>query len=296
VLFAVLTVKSQRFIEYLVPFAVTSLGLALQASTRRPACARLGALACRGCVVQFDLGDGFHLTVPLYREDNRFSRDKILCYETQMLSAIRNAARSMRDATLIDCGADIGIISVMLRRQIPAIGRIVAFEPNAEVIPFLSRNLSMLPCPTMMIGHAVGNIDGAGRLVRPNVDQSDHARFLALDPEGSIRVITIDSLGLAGNIILKIDVEGGEYAVIEGAAETIRQAPHCVISLEAHPTVAERTGRDPLEPLRLLNSIRPFRFVVAGDAAHWELTSLDQPIFPPGATREVLNVVASSVV
>lgn len=255
---------------------------------------RLGRLASRGCVVEYDLGKGFHLTVPLYREDNRLGRDEILSYEAQLLGCMSGAASSMRDATLIDCGADIGMMSIMLRREIPAIGHVVAFEPNAEVLPFLSRNLSMLPCPSLMIGHAVGNANGAGRLVRPSVDPSDHARFLVPDPDGGIRVITIDSLGLTGDIMLKIDVEGGEYAVIEGAVETICQAPHCVISLEAHPAVAERTGRDPAEPLRLLHSIRPFRFVVAGASEHWELTSLDQPLFPPGSPGEVLNVVASA--
>jgi FkbM family methyltransferase len=257
---------------------------------------RLQALASQGCVVDYDLGDGFHLAVPLYREDNRLTRDQILSYETQLLGCISYAASSMQDATMIDCGADIGMVSTMMRRQIPAIGRIVAFEPNAEVLPFLNRNLSMLPCPTLMIGHAVGNINGTGRLVRPDVDQSDHARFLVLDPDGDIRVISIDSLGLTGNIILKIDVEGGEYAVLEGAIQTIRQAPLCVISLEAHPAVAKRSGRDPLELLRLLNTIRPFQFEVAGATAHWELTSLDQPLFPPDSPKEVLNIVASAVV
>lgn len=255
---------------------------------------RLGRLASRGCVVEYDLGNGFHLTVPLYREDNRLGRDEILSYEAQLLGCMSSAASPMRDATLIDCGADIGMMSIMLRRQIPAIGHVVAFEPNAEVLPYLSRNLSMLPCPSLMIGHAVGKINGSGRLMRPEVDPSDHARFLVPDPDGGIRVITIDSLSLTGDIILKIDVEGGEYAVLEGALATIRQAPHCVISLEAHPAVAERTGRDPLEPLRLLRSIRPFRFIVAGESKNWELNSLDQPLFPPGAPREVLNIVASA--
>jgi FkbM family methyltransferase len=255
---------------------------------------RLGRWASRGCVVEYDLGDGLHLTVPLYREDNRLGREEILSYEAQLLGCMRDAASPMRDATLIDCGADIGMMSIMLRRQIPAIGHVVAFEPNAEVLPYLSRNLSMLTCPSLMIGHAVGKINGAGRLVRSDVDPSDHARYLVPDSEGSIRVITIDSLGLTGDLILKIDVEGGEYAVLEGAIAAIRQAPRCVISLEAHPAVAERTGRDPLEPLRLLNSIRPFRFMVAGRSAHWELASLDQPLFPPGSPTEVLNVVASA--
>jgi FkbM family methyltransferase len=257
---------------------------------------RLEALASRGCIIEYDLGDGFHLTVPIFREDNRFGRDDTLSYEARLLDVMRSAAGSMRDATLIDCGADIGMISVQLKRLIPTIGHIVAFEPNAEVLPFLNRNLSMLPCPTLMLGHAVGNINGSGRLVRPAADHSDHARFLTPDPKGSIRVITIDSLGLTGDIIMKVDVEGAECAVLEGALETIRQAPRCVISLEANPVVAERTGRDPSEPLRLLASIRPFRFVVTCDADVWELPSLDQSIFQPGTGKKVLNIVASAVV
>ncbi|MGA3071227.1 MAG: FkbM family methyltransferase [Terracidiphilus sp.] len=255
---------------------------------------RLGALASRGCVVEYDLGDGFHVTVPIYREDNRLGREEILRYGAQMTHAMSSKAASMRNATLIDCGADIGMMSILLRRRIPAIDRVVAFEPNVEVLPFLSRNLSMLPCATLMLGHAVGNINGAGRLVRPARDHSDHARFLVADPMGNIRVITVDSLGVTGDIILKIDVEGGEYAVLEGALETIRQAPRCVISLEAHPAVAARTGRNPSEALRMLDSIRPFRFVVAGAASCWELSSLDQPLFPPGAQVQVLDIVASA--
>jgi len=172
----------------------------------------------------------------------------------------------------------------------------VAFEPNVDVLPFLSRNLSMLPCPSLLLGHAVGNCVGAGSLVRPATDPSDHARFFVPDPAGSIRVITIDSLGLTGNMVMKIDVEGGEFAVIEGAVKTIRQAPHCVVSLEAHSGVAQRTGRDPIEYLRLLNSIRQFRFVVTSCTASWELTSLDQPIFLPSSALEILNVIASAVV
>ncbi|MGD0348226.1 MAG: FkbM family methyltransferase [Terracidiphilus sp.] len=256
---------------------------------------RLQAFASRGCVVQYDLGNGFHLTVPIYREDNRIDREEILGYEAQLVKELSAAAGSMQDITLIDCGADIGLISVTLRRAIPAIGHVVAFEPNAEVLPFLSRNLSMLPCPALMIGHAVGNIEGAGRLERPPSDDSDHARYLVPDPKGSIRVITIDSLGIMGDILLKIDVEGAEHTVIEGAVETIRQAPRCVVSLEAHPEVAARTGIDPLTNLRRLQAIRPFRFVVAGGTATREIHSLDEPLFPPGAPKEILNVVAASI-
>jgi hypothetical protein len=46
--FAVLTIKSQKFIEYLVPLGVVGLALAVQAVARRPLHARLAALACLG--------------------------------------------------------------------------------------------------------------------------------------------------------------------------------------------------------------------------------------------------------
>ena len=167
----------------------------------------LQALASRGCIIEYDLGDGFHLTVPIYREDNRFGRDDTLCYEARLLDAMSSAAGSMRDATLIDCGADIGMISVQLNRLIPAIGHVVAFEPNAEVLPFLSRNLSMLPCPTLMLGHAVGNINGAGRLVRPAADRSDHARFLVPDPNSDLS----SSSQVGRRIIFRWSIESPDY-------------------------------------------------------------------------------------
>ena len=87
---------------------------------------------------------------------------------------------------------------------------------------------------------------------------------------------------------IKIDVEGGELEVLQGAAETISAARKCVVTLEANPRVASRTERDPVECLRFLQSLRQFNFVVA-ETAESPLTS--SPLIKDGqkATHNVIG-------
>jgi FkbM family methyltransferase len=255
---------------------------------------RLLTLVRCGTVVRYDLGNSHALTVPVFREDNCWDMDDILSYEAKLLSETSRAAQGMQDATLVDCGADIGIFSVLLCRTTPPIRHVIAIEANAEVLPFLSCNLNALPHPAVMIGAAVGNLNGTGRLERAARDPSDHARYFVPDPRGNIRVMTLDSLNLSGDLIVKIDVEGGECAVLEGAWQTIQKASRCVITLEAHSEVSRRIGRDPVELLRFLNSIRPFEFTLTSRTASWKLKSLDGHLFDAATPKTVWNVVATA--
>jgi hypothetical protein len=51
---------------------------------------------------------------------------------------------------------------------------------------------------------------------------------------------------------MKVDVEGGELAVLRGAEQTLRDAAGWCISVEAHRDVFRRTGIDPCECIRFL--------------------------------------------
>jgi FkbM family methyltransferase len=138
-------------------------------------------------------------------------------------------------------------------------GRIIAFEPNADVTDILRDNLSRLPLASEVIGKAVSNFVGRGFLERPFYDPNDHARFLQ-PGDGPISVTKIDALNIRGDIAIKIDIEGGELEALQGAKGTIVAARRWVIAFEAHPMVSKRIGRDPIECLRFLASLRPFRF------------------------------------
>ena len=96
-----------------------------------------------------------------------------------------------------------------------------------------------------------------------------------------------------GCVLLKIDVEGAEQEVIEGAASTIHAASRCVVVFEAHPVVALRTGRDPMTCVRLLQSIRPFEYLIAETGA--ALSPETERLFQGSDGIEPWNIVARSL-
>jgi len=239
-------------------------------------------------VVQYQLGRGVGFSVPLFRADSCWDQKDVEDYETELIHSFCHLLEPLSDVVLFDCGADIGTFSALVCSHTSHVGRVIAFEPNPEVAEFMRRNLSQLQIPSEAITKAVSCFEGTGRLEVPEYDHSDHARFL-VPGNGTVEVVTIDSLGVrGGNVAIKIDVEGGELEVLKGAAETISLARNCVITVEAHPQVARRTQRDPVECLRFLQSLRVFNFVVV-ETSESPLTS--SPLIKSGqkANRNVIG-------
>lgn len=214
-------------------------------------------------IVQYRLDRDVNFSVPLFRTDTCWDQKDVEDYEKRLIDLFCRFLEPLCDVVLFDCGADIGTFSALVCSHTSQVARVIAFEPNPDVSIFMKQNLSQLNVPAEAIIKAVGCCSGTGRLEIPDYDQSDHARFL-VPGDGSLEIVTLDSLGVrGGDVAIKIDVEGGELEVLKGAIETIKSARKCVISVEAHPRVARRTKRDPIECLRFLQSLRPFDFVIA---------------------------------
>ena len=89
-------------------------------------------------------------------------------------------------------------------------------------------------------------------------------------------------------IVLKIDVEGSELAILRGARNVLTQAAHFVVLFEAHRDVQARSGNDPIECLRFLQSLRPCKWMLSADDS---ALSLEHPFFqqfPEPAKRDVI--------
>src|SRR5580658_7536087 len=248
----------------------------------------LGQLGVLDVVAQYQLGRGVHFSVPLFRPDTCWDQRDIEDYEAGLIRSFCRLLEPLSDVVLFDCGADIGTFSALVCSRTSRVTRVIAFEPNPDVASFVRRNFAQLPIPSKVITKAVGSFHGTGRLEVPAYDNSDHARFL-VPGEGPLQVVTIDSFGLrGGDVAIKIDVEGGELEVLEGAAKTIALARKCVVTVEANPRVAMRTKRDPVECLRFLQSLRPFGFLIA-ETEESPLTS--SPIIRDGQ-KAIRNVIA----
>lgn len=248
-------------------------------------------------IAVYSVGD-VKLRVPLWRPCNEWDEHDVKGYEAALIDALCSAIRALpgEDVTLVDCGADIGTVSALLVARCNRVKRIVAFEPNPAAYAVLVQNLDALPIRAGAYHAAVGNFQGKGRLVSSHMDRSAHAMYIEPDDAGDIAVRRVDDLELTPRrpVVLKIDVEGSEAAVVEGAMRTIREASAVVVAFEAHPRVTLRTGSDPVMIMRALRAMRR-DFVFEVDAMPQYRLSIDEPVFAQLPPEGVYNVIATSL-
>lgn len=247
-----------RFAKSLIRSGVRGPGLWLRAAQK------LGLLS-QGAT--YRLADDLLVDVPIFRIETMWDEEETRNYERELLDSVASSATKLDGPlTLIDCGADIGLFSLGMVKRLPALKQIVAFEPNPIAFPWLKRNLDRLAIKTWASTNAVGESTGKAQLSSPGYDSSDHARFAEPAAEGGIDMTRPDDIDWPAhgmetprNLILKIDVEGGELAVLRGCEKLLRAVDQLLVVIEMHPKVLARTKTSPRSAIEFLAALhRPF--------------------------------------
>lgn len=146
--------------------------------------------------------------------------------------------------TIIDVGAHKGEFARQFHRLFPH-ASIYSFEPLSEMYKELKRNLKDVP-GFQAFNYAVGEIVGEKRIHHHQYSQSSsilemsdiHKKafpFTAQETVESIHINTLDNLlsdlSLRKNILLKIDVQGYENSVLNGAENTLRQVKAIIVEM-----------------------------------------------------------------
>lgn len=126
-----------------------------------------------------------------------------------------------REATALDLGANIGNHSLFFADHFK---QVHGFEPNERTFKVLALNAELVGNVTC---HQVGLSDMAGTAhFRVNPANIGSSRVVASAAPGTseVRLTTLDAVtrGLADIRLIKVDVEGHDYAALVGAKETIR--------------------------------------------------------------------------
>jgi FkbM family methyltransferase len=133
-------------------------------------------------------------------------------------------------ATAIDIGAHVGAVTVYLARKFD---RVVALEAVPSTFEYLERNTASLDNVTAL-NIAAGPESGETYITHYlSHGQLDHVSVGTEVPKtsrvGPIPVSTIDGLELDSVSFVKIDVEGYERPVLEGAVKTLERCRPLVL-------------------------------------------------------------------
>lgn len=142
-------------------------------------------------------------------------------------------------AIAIDCGANIGVMTLELAKHMRGWGQVFSFEAQERLFYALCGNVALANAFNVQVRH---NALGAevGQIQIPQVDYLSPGSYGSLELKFrpstefigqkvsyqgknlvTINQISIDSLNLPRLDFLKIDVEGMELDVLNGARETI---------------------------------------------------------------------------
>ena len=179
----------------------------------------------------------------------------LLIYVATVTAGIEAGTREVFQALLrpgmraVDAGANVGAMTLAMARALGPSGRIDAFEPEPRLQPFLARMIRHNGIDVRLHQIALAEASGTARFhVSPIIG---HSSLDAL-PDGErgeeIEVATArldEVLGPEAAIdLLKIDVEGAELRVLDGAATLLASRDVAVVAEYGEAHLA-RAGTSP---------------------------------------------------
>lgn len=165
-------------------------------------------------------------------------------YEIDLLSYIESLKDRLPGGVAVDVGANIGNHAIFLAEFVRS--PLIAFEPNPVVLPLLKSNLAINHANVQVVEKGLGA--SAARGAMEVVDENNLGTARIVDG-GEVEISTLDQECCDMQVaLIKVDVEGMELQVLQGAVETLKRCrPH--LFLEAGTKDARRLLAEFLKPL-----------------------------------------------
>lgn len=184
---------------------------------------------------------------------------------------------------VVDVGSNYG--EMLLGVELPAGAKVIAYEPSSAVLPFLRRSIGEAGLAMDLRESAVSDFVGTADFAI-DTERSGRSSISdgAADAPSRIRVVTVPVTTIDHDladeelttICIKVDVEGHDLEVIEGARETLARAGEWAVMFESlHIPTAQLSAIADRYPLYL------------ADGRTGELVRI--PVGSPALVQELLD-------
>ena len=204
---------------------------------------------------------------------------------------------------VVDVGANVGLHTLPLARKLNGGGMVIAFEPDPDNCEILRRNVALNGFGGVEVHNvALWSDAGEALLYQSEVNRGGLSLSEAnVESSGALEPVAIRKIpgdAVLGDLkdqisLIKMDVEGGEYFVLQGLEQTLARNPRAHIVLEFWPRYVRSFDLEPVEVLNWLER-RGFTLGVIDDATgsiqESNATSITQLA---DKSSNALNVVAT---
>jgi FkbM family methyltransferase len=242
------------------------------------------------------VSDG-HVTVPVLDFQLRLRADDLGLSRNLIMHGIRerDAVEYLRPLlpgfrVILEIGANQGYYAILEARETPPEARIYAFEPHPDNVRTLRLNTELNGCAGKfgeILQAAVSDRCGTAEL-----NAHSHSNLHSLGqsdlPQGRLQktlrveTVTLDEFcrrrGITGADFVRMDVEGHEGAIVDGAAHILKTSPGCVMFIELHSGLIRQSGRSPEAMLRQLKAFGFTHVTVCGRGRSLPDASMDHII------------------
>ncbi len=191
---------------------------------------RLASALMKGAVNRHDVDlevDGNLFRVPVLKEHIAFSILIDGVYEPETLAFFKRHLKP--DSVFLDVGANIGLFSVTVATKLVPLGQVLALEASPSIFPYLERNRTRNAASNLITENvAVSARDGGtASFYEARMDKAGMGSLTQRFDGDPVEVprASIDGLlakhGITSPAVMKVDVEGFERDVFEGARKLL---------------------------------------------------------------------------
>jgi FkbM family methyltransferase len=178
-------------------------------------------------------------------------------YEQAFSKEVATRARDS-GGLFVDVGANVGYYALLWVAQSPDTNRAIALEPSPRVLPLLKENVerNSFRDQITVLHTAAGRAHGA---ISFDLGPDKETGWGGFAPEANERTVRVEERRLDGLIdepiqFLKIDAEGADAWVLQGAERLLAAKQIACIHFEHNLDRAQALGIAPEEPVRFLES------------------------------------------